>query len=183
MGWGKLVRVPSDCKQPKARPQLRNETNPAALIFCSNQNALDFVRHGTENVNRMLAANNLINVVERYRKGELEMEVTFELSVGAVTRKYQLACVAVPVPKQGDILDAPGTACFHHDAAGPYFDGIKHLVLRGITEFVHCPEGVIPSLVRLERRKEVTREPPRNCRLASIPRFLRKGVVGGSWDF
>jgi hypothetical protein len=41
------------------------------LCFGSHQDALDFASQSAEHSNRVLASNNLVNVVERYREGNV----------------------------------------------------------------------------------------------------------------
>jgi hypothetical protein len=53
----------------QADAALLDKSDPAAFSFSSRQDALDFASHGAEHLNRILAANKLVNVVERYREG------------------------------------------------------------------------------------------------------------------
>lgn len=81
----------------QADAALLNETDPAALPFRSHQDALDFASHGAEHANRILAANNLVNVVERYRKGDIELKLALDLIGVRGARKYHLVFFAVPM--------------------------------------------------------------------------------------
>jgi hypothetical protein len=54
-----------------AAAELGDKSNSAALCFRSHQDALNFASHSVENSNRMLAFNNLVNVIERYCVGDI----------------------------------------------------------------------------------------------------------------
>lgn len=72
----------------------RNEFDAATLCFSSHQDALDFARHSAEHSNWMLASNNLIDIVERYRKGELE--IVLDICSRSSAKKYNLIFIAIP---------------------------------------------------------------------------------------
>jgi hypothetical protein len=137
---------------------LFDQPNPAALPFRSHQDALDFASHGAEHVNRVLAADNLVNIVERYRKGELEIKLSVNIGRVGNAGEYQLVFFAVPSQISTKELDAASSdsgISTHADTASEG-ERVKQFVFRGVTKLVHCPEGVIPSFVRLESSEEVT---------------------------
>jgi hypothetical protein len=132
---------------------LFNEFDSAALPFSCHQDALDFASHSAEHSNRILATNNLINVIERYRKGDIELKLALNLAGIGNTCNYHLVVFAVPSGMETQTGVADCDIAAHLDIA-PDCNGVKHLVLRDVAQFVHCPEGVIPSLVRLEPFKQ-----------------------------
>jgi hypothetical protein len=134
-------------------PTLLDQPDPAALPFRSHQDALYFASHGAEHSNRILAANNLINVVERYRKGDIELKLALYLSGVRGARKYHLVFFAVPMGIELQPRTSNLDVASNPDSSADC-NGVKHFVLRGVTQFIQCPEGVIPSLVRLERFKQ-----------------------------
>jgi hypothetical protein len=138
-------------------PTLLDQTDPATLCFRSHQDALDFARHSVEKSNRALAANNLINVVERYRKGDIQ--ISAKLRICASAEEFNFVIFAI----------IPGCENLHADGIGPnnveIIDanasradgyGNNEFMLWRVGKLVECPEGVIPSFVALEPFKEST---------------------------
>src|SRR5439155_15967993 len=102
--------------------------------FRSHQNALNFASHGAERLNRILAADNLVHVVERYCKGDIEIRVPLEGSVGEA-RKFHLVLVAVParcLELKASVSDCEVSAQSY--AATTDHHRVKHLVLGRITK-------------------------------------------------
>ena len=143
-------RVVSDSSGAIGAPadrKLHDESKAAAHPLGSHQDALNFASHGVENSDRALAANNLINVIERYRKGNCGIYA--ELITGPGATKYDLVSLAIPM---GGEKRAPKWSGANPNACRKR-DGDKHFMFGGVRKLVECLEGVIPSLVRLERHK------------------------------
>lgn len=135
-------------------PTLLDQSDPAALPFRSHQDALDFASHGAEHTNRVLAANNLVNVVERYRESSLEIKVASDAAwVGNAGKCY---LVFFAIPSDAKLNRGSYASLSSYSDTTSHGEGIEHLVLRDVTQLVHGPQGVIPSFVRLERGKEST---------------------------
>jgi hypothetical protein len=136
---------------------LRKEA--AALSFGSHQDAMDYVRHSVEYVNRRMASQNL-DAINRYVKGEVAAYVA------AVHRrsKVQYHFVFRGIPSEGVILEVADASrshvMGHVEANGcssrPDFKGNEREVFFGISDFIESPEGVVASQVTLESFKDVT---------------------------
>jgi hypothetical protein len=97
-----------------------------------------------------LAIHNL-NIVERYKKAELEMVVEFRVS--SECDKFHLVFSSIPD------MDIGHTELAHNFDANPSADdassdGDYHFVLIPVTNFIECPQDIIASQVRLEPAKE-----------------------------
>lgn len=120
-----------------------------ALRFRSHQDALDFGRHSAENVNRRLLAQK-INISESYEKADLE--IVLQVTSRRDARKWNLVFFAVVggvqkrnTQRNSYIADQRGSAANRHR---------NESCVLGVSKLVQGPDGVIPSLVRLERAKK-----------------------------
>jgi hypothetical protein len=130
----------------------RNESDAATLRFGSHQDALDYARHSAEHGNRMLASYNVTDVVERYRKGDIN--IVLNLIGGSGAEEFNLVFFAIP---SGDrsLYRPPVKYQSAHKACLPADgDGEKQLMLWPVRKFIQSPEGIIPSFVRIEPFKE-----------------------------
>lgn len=125
-----------------------DETDAAALSFRSGDDARDYARKVVQRSRNWLALQNR-HVAERYREGEFNL--VLEATFGSDPAEYHLVFSAVP---RGHRDGAPAQAPpLHSEAAGSSADGDQLGVLH-VCDLVHGPQGVIPSLVRLERAKQ-----------------------------
>src|ERR1035441_4894589 len=131
-----------------------NQSDPTALPFGSHQDALDFASHGAEHLNRVLASDNLINLVERYAKGEMEIWVPLNGPIGEAGINY-LVFIAVPRIENQNTTSTDYKISAQAKPNTPNTNGINHFMLRGVTKLVQSPKGVIPSFVRFECSKKV----------------------------
>jgi hypothetical protein len=142
-----------------AAAELGDKSNSAALCFRSHQDALNFASHSVENSNRMLAFNNLVDVIERYRVGDICI-VASDFRTGANSKKYNLVFVAIPFGRSDchracDCDRAGHEALERHANRSPCnSNGDEDFVLGRVRKFIQSPQGVIPSFVWAEPFKE-----------------------------
>ena len=143
----------------------------------TTRTTLDFASHGAEHLNGVLAANNLVNLVERYAKGEIEIWLPLNRAFGEGRVKY-LIFFAIP-SIMNEKAASPDCKIAAHSYANPANrDWVNRFVLRGITKLIHCPERVIPSFVRFERREKVADF--RWNVLASTGQIIEHIIFGGA---
>ncbi|MBM3543359.1 MAG: hypothetical protein FJX44_02460 [Alphaproteobacteria bacterium] len=132
------------------RPALKlsNNSDSATLCFSSQEDALNFARRGIEYSN-CGAAFNPIELVESYVKGD----VCIVLKMAARSDPSECDAVFVALPPDSDTPRARDFARMKVHSSGDS-DWDQKPMFVGITEFVEDPEGVIPSLMRIERAKE-----------------------------
>lgn len=104
----------------------------------------------------MLAANNLLGLVERYRNGEICIVANIRLDGSA----EECELVFLAIPPETDLSGWP-TFTGARESHLPAFKGKpsqadrdKDGVLLCVGKPVECPNGIIPSLVRLEPAKQ-----------------------------
>ncbi len=140
------------------RDTLGNKTNPTRLSFRTAQDALNFAGNTQENfVNGSRGKN--IDLAEHYKRGDFEISLELAFTVGGNSDKYDLIFCPVPLRAEKDSAVAAVSAeeiC----TSSPYHAGRSthkwphETVLIGVVQTVQGPQGVISSLVRLERHKE-----------------------------
>ncbi len=118
-----------------------DDADASALSFRSHQDALDFASHGVERANRMLAANNLVNVIERYCEGDIEIALEiksrryvaqYELVFGAIPPRYEpFKSLKLPVGAKIETMVANRDNC---GLAASDVEWPQELVLGGITQ-------------------------------------------------
>ena len=133
-------------------PSSLNETYPSALSFSGPQDAINFARNGIEHANRR-AAGNAVKVVERYVEGKIS--IVLKVAVRPHLCDYDVVLVAIKsAQSQFDVSACDPSPNCHTGACDA--DGHQESVLVGIAELVESPEGIIPSLMRVERAKKRT---------------------------
>jgi len=146
----------SPIRQADANLIAELEAEAKALSLRGAEGIADFVRHSVENAARVLAAGNL-NVLDRYRKGEVAAYLRFHIS--GTDRQFDLSFRSIPsCPENGRIPDHDGRTVrlleldgrTEGDKGGANLQGDESAVFLGISNLVEGPEGVIPSLVSLE---------------------------------
>jgi hypothetical protein len=130
-----------------------NQVEAAALRFGSHEDALNFARDGIKCAHDW-GFLNPIELVEEYRKGELGIVLKFASRPDL--REWDF--IFFPVVEglydpHGLFDDYPSP---QNNLIGLYEHGGKEPVLIGVTQLIEGPEGVIPSLMRLERAKQRT---------------------------
>ena len=129
-------------------PALFDKPELAAPRFRGGEDALDYAARSVEEANRIFAASNL-GLIKAYIEGDACVVVPVFADSSA--SKYDLVFFAVVDGLKGD--DSRWTDVMDADISPADHDGDQRGVGR-ITQLVHCPNGFIPSLVRLERAKE-----------------------------
>ena len=140
------------------------EKNPdaATLCFNSHEDAIDFANKSFQDTVRWQAVND-VDFAKRYERGGLHVAIDIEVGSFADPSKCHLIFVAVP----GRIHNSlHGTAAQNSEIPKLEFIGddchrAKDSMFVGISQLVQGPQGVIPSLVWLERfhdRKDVWRD-------------------------
>jgi len=129
---------------------LRENLQPSALRFDTQEDALNFAAKLVEDSKHWLAVHNL-NIVKRYKEAELEIVLVCRFD--SESEKFHLVLSSIPDMGSGHLkescsLDASGPA----NHASP--DGNNVFMLIPVTNFVECPQEVIASQVRLESTKE-----------------------------
>jgi len=133
-----------------------NKPDAAALCFRSPQDAINFARDGVEDAKRR-AAFDAIEIVECYKEGKIY--VVLKVRAGIDLSEYDLFFFAVKGGCEHPHTAAATAGHLHSiDACISTGNTNRHeeSVLVGVTEFVQGPEGIIPSLLRVERAKERT---------------------------
>jgi len=130
-------------------PSRSDQADAPALCFSGPQDAINFARNGVKNANGGTALNP-IDLVKLYEEGKFD--IVLKVSTGFDSGEYDLIFSAVKnghgrvPPAQGHGIDFQSTSSDAH--------GDEESVFVGVTELVQGPEGVIPSLMRVERAKE-----------------------------
>jgi len=128
------------------------QADPMGLSFDSDDDFLNHANKMIEDGNRLLTAHKL-DVAERYQRGE------FDIHVCCTTRRLakEFHLVFRSIPERGVDRDAadkyPAAQVEAADVA--HGDWANDPMFVGVTEFVECPQGVIPSFVRLVPAYEV----------------------------
>lgn len=145
----KVVFGPFRAIRPGAGAPASDQTDTLALRFGGPEDAINFARNGIEDANRR-AASNAVDFVKGYNEGKLC--IVLKVTAGVDLGDHDL--IFVPVkdgrrdrsPRQDGIPQRDAATC---DA-----NGHQEPMLVGVTELVEGPEGVIPSLMRIERSKQ-----------------------------
>lgn len=119
------------------------------LPFASRQDALDYAHQCVQDANHWLAVNNW-NIAENYRKAQIQL--VFQLCIGSSPCKYDLSFLAIPDQIMNHVSGFE--ALTHKGPTDFEVDGRDDRVLIPVTYFIESPEGIIPSFVWLEGRKE-----------------------------
>jgi hypothetical protein len=130
-----------------------DQSESAALCFRSHQDALDFGRHSAEYSNRLMVSQK-VNFPELYKEGKLH--VVIECTSRADSTKYDLVFFAVQGEVTGDGHGGIGSRRKdprEANSASRNRNWDEGRMSR-VTQLVHGPNQVIPSLVRFERQKE-----------------------------
>jgi len=120
------------------------------------QDAIDRAHHFVDDTNDWLARNNL-NALDRYRNGEVCLMIKLNGLSGRCPIECDLVFFAVPSKSvtrgRLRISASDSSASPRHELARES-DRNKSNMFAGITKLVQSPQGIIPSLVRLERSKK-----------------------------
>jgi hypothetical protein len=122
----------------------------AAFHLGLAQNAVNFAGDGLQNANGW-SAFDPIEFVKSYNEGKLH--IVLKMSTGVGFGDYDLVLFTV---KDGS-HDSNASSENHSIGDVPptcHADRHQEPMFVGITEFVECPEGIIPSFMRVERPKE-----------------------------
>jgi hypothetical protein len=155
---------------------LADESKSAALCFRSQEDALNFGRHSAEYSNSLIVSHN-VNFPEFYKEGKLHVVVKYASRTDAA--KYDLVFLAIQSEISGNRdtrIGAGGNHPGEPDGTtgnGNWNEGR----MSRITQFVHGPNEVIPSLVRLERHKERKNFIRDVCGNLSFHQVLQPGEV------
>jgi hypothetical protein len=138
-------------RQGSAFSELLEQTDPPALCFGGPQDAINFARDGIQDANRR-AAFDTVDVVKSYMEGNIH--IVLQISFRGDPSKYD--AIFVPLPSEHKLSGAcsPHLIDVYSPGADTYWH--KESVFVGVTKLVDGPEGIIPSLVWLERSKERT---------------------------
>ena len=131
---------------------LDDEPHAATLRFGSHADALDFASHGIEERNRMLAANNLLGMVDRYRRGDVYLVLKM-LTLGPDPKKCDLLFCSV----DGKVFHnqrVTSDESRNLDLHTGHCDGDQELMFFGVNKLIQSPEGIIPSFVWTESSKD-----------------------------
>jgi hypothetical protein len=132
-----------------------NQLKTPALRFDSVQHTLDFQAKLIQESKDWLALHDR-NLVDRYKRVEIEIVAPLRIwdDHRAKANDYHLVISAIPDMRVGHRERSPettnGTVPTVHDLT----ERGEEFVFIPITQFVQCPQEVIPSLVRLEAAKE-----------------------------
>lgn len=147
-------------RQADADLSVELKAEAKALSLRGKQGIADFVAHGIQDAARVLAAQDL-NVLNRYRKGEVAAYLRFHIS--GTNDQFCLSFRRIPSSSQDGAFTIPdGVPCPKLDGAcegnGGVADpeGDESQVFLGVSNFIECPEGVVPSLVSLVPLKKRT---------------------------
>jgi hypothetical protein len=137
-----------DCDGERAA--LGDKSEPTYLRFRNQQDALDFANGGIQHRKRW-NPDKFRHFAERYIKGELE--IVLEIPAGPDHAEYHFVFFKVPdgswnagVPADKARLHRPKMIAEHRST--------EDAVLTVVAEPIQCPNGFVPSLVRLERAKQ-----------------------------
>jgi hypothetical protein len=102
-----------------------------------------------ENINRRFAAGDL-QLINRYHEGHLHIEL--KMASGTDAAEYDLILGAVPSRHRYTAMASNAPPLHMHSRDDS--DRDQELMFVGVTEAVQGPQGIIPSLVWIERSKE-----------------------------
>lgn len=128
------------------------KSKAAALRFRGQQDALDFIRHGFEDVDRLLASQN-IHAVDRYVKGDVGVYA----KIRSLFSGHQCDLIFFRVPSNSsparadDVAGASlacGLAAEENRGVGDD-EGFEGAMFLGISNLIESPEGAIPSFVSI----------------------------------
>lgn len=127
----------------------RKESNTTPFRFDSSDDAVNYARHVVEQSNEWLSSDNW-RTFKAYP--ELKADVVCGVSVASRRAQYQLVLSAIPGWRQRKI---PEPSYFKRISS---HDVKRHrgqsFVFACVGHFIQGPQGIIPSLVRLERAKK-----------------------------
>lgn len=131
-----------------------DDSEAPCLRFSSKQDALDFARHGAEGAEDFMLSYSL-DFAERYVKANLDL--VFKIRSLATSGDYHLIFSAIPNWARENFRRqwSRGAHPENIDTAADYADSRNQSVFVGVTDLVECPNGLVPSLVRLEAAKEI----------------------------
>lgn len=127
-----------------------DKPKPCRLRFRTQDDALNYARDVLQYGADFFTAYGL-NIPKRYAMGEIE--VVLKVSAGRDYSEYEFVFFNVP-GKIREVALASHDGLAQSDLSREKSDRGDELVFVGITELVESPDGVIPSLVRVERAKE-----------------------------
>lgn len=127
------------------------ESDSLGLRFDSPYDALDYARKIVDDTAHWPSLNKL-NVADRYMRGEAEIRVNF--TAGPDANEFCLVFLRIPerVHEHGAVLGLHPDVV---DAAAKGCDGANGRMFVGVTEFVECPQQIVPTFVWLERANEI----------------------------
>lgn len=144
-----LTKHGHDVDRPGQGSASSDKSNSAALSFRAGQDATRLRAHSVEHIHGR-AGLGQFKVAESYAKGE--SQVVIKLGASGRSGKYDLVFFSIPSgPKELELIREGCSLDF--DLGGVESHGHQRCVI-GVTDLVKGPEGVIPSLVCVERRKK-----------------------------
>jgi len=134
-----LPNRPPDAELAISAGALGDESDPLTLGFRVSEDSAYFSTHRIEERNGRLAVNNFFLVADSYCVGKIELR----LGVRVNGAECDLVFFNIPIPRNDSagIVPCKGASESDRDKDGVFFD-IGHVV--------YGPQGIIPSLVRLE---------------------------------
>lgn len=120
-----------------------------ALDLCGRDDFANLTREEIEGADCWRGLHT-IKFVEAYEKGNIG--VVFELPAGHDAQIFDLIFFAIP--SRGEELEAASGPPAHLHLRSKRPDRHKEPVFVGVTELVEGPQGIIPSLVRIEASKQ-----------------------------
>src|SRR5215208_1285503 len=136
--------------QGAGAPEISEKSDSLALSFSGPQDAINFARAGIQDANRR-AACDAVELVKSYK--EAKLDIVLNVTAGSDPSSYDLVFSAV-VNWGRKSKSTLHSQVFDLHPAAIDTDGDQQSVLVGVTELVECPEGIIPSLMRIERSKQ-----------------------------
>lgn len=133
----------------RERDASRCKTKPARLSFGSQDDALDFARHSAERGRGWLAAHSL-DIPERYCNGNLSIV----LRIAPYGERCECDLVIFSVPPGKEFCSSGETSCSEMDLAEHHGDWLKQHDMSAVADLVECPNGIVPSLIRIESPKQ-----------------------------
>lgn len=127
-----------------------DQTDSIALCFSGPEDEVNFARNGIEDSNRR-SGRHAVKLVKRYVEGELY--IVLKVAAGIDHREYDLIFFAI-IEGAKNPYPAGHYGSIHQHAAAIDPNRHQEPVFIGVTELIEGPEGVIPSLMWLERAKE-----------------------------
>lgn len=129
-----------------------HEADTFGLRFDSHDDALNFAAKQVEDSKRWQAAHEL-NIAKHYASGNLEL--CLKCAARFHAGQFHLVFSAIPYESHDFKTAAAKLSVFKNDLAGLDRNGNNDRVFVGITEFVQCPEKIVPSFVWLESANEI----------------------------